>query len=107
MAAGELAALTALYQATGGPNWVNHAGWLVPGTLCVPGTPWHGVRCNSGSVTELNLGSNGLNGCISLSMFTALPRLKYACLLSAHSWGTCVHVWALWWGLQGVLGRGT
>ena len=57
----ERSALTALYKATGGPRWLNRAGWLGgPGTEC----SWMGVRCNQDgtSVLALDLSENGLKG---------------------------------------------
>ncbi len=52
------AVLVALYNATDGPNWVNDANWLSE----VPIRHWHGVVTSYGSVTELQLNSNGLRG---------------------------------------------
>ena len=53
------AALTALYNATGGPNWTDNANWLADAPIC----QWYGVITNdSGRVTELNLDKNGLTG---------------------------------------------
>jgi len=54
----ERAALVALYQATGGPGWVHHDGWLGPaGSEC----HWYGVQCGP-TVTGLDLADNGLTG---------------------------------------------
>ena len=53
------AALTALYNATGGPNWTDNTKWLTDAPIC----QWYGVVTNdSGRVTELNLDKNGLTG---------------------------------------------
>ena len=52
------AALTALYQATGGPNWINNGNWLTD----KPIGDWHGVRVEGGRVVELDLFENGLTG---------------------------------------------
>ena len=55
----ERAALTALYNATGGPNWTDNTKWLTDVPIC----QWYGVVTNdSGRVTELNLDKNGLTG---------------------------------------------
>ena len=55
----ERAALVALYNATGGPNWTNNANW-------VSGQPvgrWRGVTTDSsGQVVGLSLPENGLTG---------------------------------------------
>ena len=55
----ERAALVALYNATGGPNWTNNANW-------VSGQPvgrWRGVTTDpSGRVVGLSLPENGLTG---------------------------------------------
>ena len=54
------AALVALYNATGGPNWTNDTNWL-------SGRPigeWSGVTTVNGRVTELHLWSNQLTGTI-------------------------------------------
>jgi hypothetical protein len=54
----EQTALTALYQATGGTNWNNHAGWLSDPNPCT----WWGVVCHDGHVVELRLQFNNLTG---------------------------------------------
>ena len=56
----ECEALEALYDATNGPNWTDHSGWLQTTTPC--STPWYGVVCSSGSVFGLLLGRNNLTG---------------------------------------------
>ena len=53
------AALVALYEATGGPNWVNSDNWLTDAPL----GEWHGVSVDGqGRVTWLFLSENGLIG---------------------------------------------
>ena len=53
------AALTALYDATGGDSWESSANWLTAAPL----NAWHGVTANSdGRVTALRLGWNNLTG---------------------------------------------
>ena len=55
----DLAALVALYNATGGPNWTNNTNWLT----AAPIDQWYGVTADSqGRVAGLNLTSNQLRG---------------------------------------------
>ena len=57
----EVAALTALYNATGGANWRNSTNWLTDEPLW----EWYGVHTNSaGRVTAVDLGHNALIGTI-------------------------------------------
>ena len=68
------AALVALYNATGGPNWTDNTHWLSD----EPISEWHGVGTNDdGRVTELNFGGNQLTGTIpaELGQLTQLQRL--------------------------------
>ena len=68
-------ALIALYHATRGDNWRNHVGWLTGAPL----GEWHGVTTDSnGSVIELNIFNNNLNGHIppELSNLTDLTELQ-------------------------------
>ena len=54
-------ALAALYEATGGSNWVNSDSWLTDAPL----GRWHGVSADSsGVVTRLSLADNSLRGAI-------------------------------------------
>ena len=56
---GDRAALIALYNATGGPNWEGNNNWLSD----VPISEWSGVTTgDNGRVTGLNLGGNQLSG---------------------------------------------
>ena len=58
---GDRAALTALYPATGGPDWSNNDNWLTD----VPVGEWHGVDVDDqGRVSRLSLSNNGLTGSI-------------------------------------------
>ncbi len=60
--AGDRAALVALYNATGGPNWIDKENFL---NYDVPLSEWQGVTTNQdGRVTELELWSNNLVGTI-------------------------------------------
>lgn len=59
----EIDALVALYNATGGPNWTHHEGWLVDPDPC----NWYGVTCGSHTypsyhVIWLHLANNNLTG---------------------------------------------
>ncbi len=57
--AADVAALTALYEATGGDGWTESAGWLGDGAV----EEWYGVSADSlGRVTALDLTRNGLVG---------------------------------------------
>jgi len=71
----ECNALVALYNNTYGPGWTNKTGWLSTTTPC--STPWYGVTCSGGHVTELNLSSNNLAGSIptTLSSLGSLRQL--------------------------------
>ena len=72
--ASDRAALTALYEATGGPDWENRTGWA----SAAPVSNWHGVRTNgAGRVLELSLRDNALTGPIppELGNLTALQVL--------------------------------
>ncbi|MCY4574161.1 MAG: hypothetical protein OXF01_15330 [Gemmatimonadetes bacterium] len=52
------AALVALYEATSGPHWLRNDNWLSDDPLDL----WEGVASAAGSVTALQLSSNGLRG---------------------------------------------
>ena len=70
----ECDALVALYNSTDGPNWSNHANWLVTATPCAD---WFGVECNEGHVDVLLLPANRLNGVIpgAVAGLTGLEHL--------------------------------
>ena len=56
---GDRAALVALYNATGGPNWTSNGNWDSDGPI----NSWHGVTTDSeGRVSALLLANNGLAG---------------------------------------------
>ncbi|WP_310780927.1 putative Ig domain-containing protein [Candidatus Palauibacter scopulicola] len=69
------AALVALYEATGGPNWTNNDGWLTD----APVHDWHGVEETDalGRVRALHLDENNLAGELppEIGNLTALRRL--------------------------------
>ena len=61
----DLAALVALYNATGGPNWTNNTNWLTS----APMAQWHGVTVDAnGRVASLSLSENGLTGKIPVEL---------------------------------------
>jgi Leucine-rich repeat (LRR) protein/PKD repeat protein len=62
--------LVALYDSTNGDDWSNKAGWLQNDTPC----RWHGISCNQGSVTDMDLDNNNLTG--SLPDLSALVNLQ-------------------------------
>jgi len=75
--AAERNALIALYNATGGANWTNHAGWLgAAGTECT----WFGIRCGSGdaAVIGIFLAQNNLSGSLppDIGAFANLTELE-------------------------------
>lgn len=62
------AALTRLYNATGGDHWTNRSGWLSRASYCT----WHGVGCSNHNVTSISLKANGLSGVVP-----HIPELRY------------------------------
>ena len=64
-------ALVALYNITGGANWVNHTNWLT----AAPVNTWYGVTTYNWRVTGIALDSNNLKGAIP-SAFDSLPYLS-------------------------------
>ena len=75
-AAAERAVLVALYNATGGTDWIHSDGWLSD----EPIGDWHGVRTNGdGRVTRLSLNENQLSGQIPPSL-GQLSDLEYLSL---------------------------
>ena len=69
------AALVALFEATGGPNWTNNDNWLSDAPL----GDWHGVQVDSeGRVWSLFLSANALAGSIppELGNLTRLRTLR-------------------------------
>ena len=61
----ELAALHALYNATGGANWTNSDNWLSD----TPLSDWHGIKTDDdGRVTEIYLIGNNLSGQIPAAL---------------------------------------
>ncbi|HSS79374.1 MAG TPA: pre-peptidase C-terminal domain-containing protein [Thermoanaerobaculia bacterium] len=75
--AAQRSALIAIYNATGGPGWTTHAGWLgAAGTEC----SWAGVTCDSASttVTQILLSNNNLTGSLpsAVGSFPGLQSLE-------------------------------
>ena len=71
----ERAVLVAIYNSTGGPNWINHTGWNgKPRTEC----GWYGVTCDAGKdhVIKINLDNNNPAG--PLPALSNLPALSEA-----------------------------
>ena len=63
------AALIALYEATGGPDWESRRGWDSAASV----SNWYGVVTNSaGRVLELDLADNALTGPIPPELYTIL-----------------------------------
>jgi len=56
----ECKSLLELYHSTDGANWINNEGWNVTHTPCF----WYGITCENGSVTDIFLRDNNLNGTI-------------------------------------------
>jgi hypothetical protein len=67
----ECQALVAFYEATDGPNWADHTGWLETNTPC----SWYGVTCAGGHVDTLALFYNNLHGQLPAAL-ADLPQLR-------------------------------
>ena len=75
--------LVALYDATGGPDWIARDNWLTEAEL----GEWHGVETDSsGRVTALRLQNNGLEGPIPPEL-GHLSSLRDLVLQSNNLWG--------------------
>jgi hypothetical protein len=72
--ASECQALVDLYTQTNGPAWTKQTGWL---TGAISPCFWHGVTCEHGHVTQLDLYGNNVNGTLpaSLANLTQLRQL--------------------------------
>ncbi|MCP4046103.1 MAG: hypothetical protein GY732_08960 [Gammaproteobacteria bacterium] len=80
----EVAALTELYNSTGGDNWTDNSNWLV-GDPCADS--WFGVVCGVGTVHRLILADNNLIGSIPASI-NSLVNLKRFSLASNQLTGS-------------------
>ena len=74
----ELESLQAIYNETGGDNWLNNTGWM---TSKLDHCDWYGITCDEQRefVIEINLPSNNVTGefpSTSLSNFYKLKRLN-------------------------------
>ncbi len=80
---GDVAALTALYQATDGDNWRSNTDWLSEPAV----TRWSGITVEAGRVVQLRLWRNGLKGTIppELEKLTELRTLTIALNRSSDS----------------------
>lgn len=67
----ECQALVKLYNDTDGSNWFFSTDWIDTDTPCT----WYGITCAGGSVTDLELRANGLNGTIPPQIGN-LPQLQ-------------------------------
>lgn len=65
----EVDALIDLFNSTNGHQWTENRNWL-KGDPCKDN--WHGVVCEGGHVTRLNLAMNGLSGRLSESIGESL-----------------------------------
>lgn len=70
----ECDALEALYASTNGGAWTTRTGWMSDLNLC----NWFGVTCAAGTITELSLQYNSLNGSLpsELGDLTNLTNLR-------------------------------
>ena len=68
--------LLTLYASTRGGWWYNNNGWLSGADPCT----WHGVGCDRGNVTSIDLTDNGLHGPLptELGLASSLERLAVA-----------------------------
>jgi hypothetical protein len=67
----ECQALVTFYEATDGPNWADHTGWLETTTPC----SWYGVTCAGSHVDTLALLYNNLQGQLPPTL-AGLPQLR-------------------------------
>src|SRR5688500_5933025 len=66
--------LIQLYETMGGIEWQEQSGWMVDTSIC----SWYGLRCRNGSIIEIELPINQLEGNIpeAVSGFPNLTRLN-------------------------------
>ncbi|MDR6803579.1 hypothetical protein J2Y45_000849 [Dyadobacter sp. BE34] len=75
-------ALVAFYQATGGNNWYDNTGWVVPGSPGDNPCGWYGVTCEGGRVTKLIIEENDIVAPIP-AVVGSLSALKHLDLSGA------------------------
>lgn len=75
-------ALVAFYQATGGNNWFDNTGWVVPGSPGDNPCGWYGVTCEGGRVTKLVMEENDIVAPIPAAV-GSLSALKHLDLSGA------------------------
>lgn len=76
-------ALVALYNATGGANWISKTGWNIPGAVGDNPCGWYGVTCNAADrVEELKLIDNNLYGELPVEI-GSLTELKLLAISGA------------------------
>ena len=74
-------ALTVLYRATNGPNWLRNSNWLTDAPL----EDWHGVSTDEdGRATKLELPGNELSGAVPLEL-GKLDRLQVLDLTASRT----------------------
>jgi len=77
----ECESLITLYDSTDGDNWTDNTGWIQTNTPC----SWHGITCESGHVTNIQLSGNNLTGTLP---DIALSELNYLTLKNNQLEGT-------------------
>lgn len=77
---GECDTLAALYNATGGDQWVNATegeDWMTPTDPCT----WAGMKCDRGAIVKVDVRDMGLTGQIPASL-VGLPELEQLILMN-------------------------
>ena len=95
----ECEALLTIYSNTDGDNWLDNTGWLQTDTPC--STPWYGVTCSEGHVTQLDLSENQLVGSIP-SQLGDLAMLEQLDLASNHLSGNIPSALGMLTNLEGM-----
>lgn len=74
--------LEKLYEAAGGIKWRNRKNWL-QGSPC----RWHGIECDRGQITSIDLGGNGVRGTLPMQL-SSLSALKVLNIDESYLSGT-------------------